>query len=68
MNAFLLMIQKLSLKEKTWKRITDMDFSFSEKLQWLGFFENKPFASYGWIPGSIATSHLRKRIGISPGG
>jgi saccharopine dehydrogenase-like NADP-dependent oxidoreductase len=60
MNAFLPYDQELSLEEKLGNVITDMDFSIFEKLQWLGFFENKPLPRTSGSPAQLLQAILEK--------
>jgi len=66
MNAFLPFDPELSLEEKLGNVITDLDFSIFEKLQWLGFFENKQLPRTSGSPAQLLQAILEKDWVLDP--
>jgi len=66
MNSFLPFDPELSVEEKLGNIITDLDFPVFEKLQWLGFFNEKPLPKTSGSPAQILQAILEENWALSP--
>jgi len=66
LNAFLPWSATLSVEEKLAELIPDLDFPTFEKLQWLGFFENRKLPIVSGSPAQLLQSILEKDWELQP--
>lgn len=66
LNAFLPFHSELSVEEKLAEAIPDLDFPMFEKIQWLGFFENRPLPITKGSPAQILQSILEQDWELQP--
>ena len=66
LNAFLPWSDTLSLEEKLAELIPDLDFPTFEKLQWLGFFENRKLPLLNGSPAQLLQAILEKDWTLQP--
>jgi saccharopine dehydrogenase (NADP+, L-glutamate forming) len=67
LNAFLPWHGEFSVEEKLAQLIPDLDFPTFEKIQWLGFFENRPLPKTAGSPAEILQAILEKEWALQPG-
>lgn len=60
LNAFLPFHEKLTIEEKLADLIPDLDFPTFEKIQWLGFFENRLLPKTTGTPAQLLQAILEK--------
>jgi saccharopine dehydrogenase-like NADP-dependent oxidoreductase len=66
LNAFLPWSDTLSLEEKLAELIPDLDFPTFEKLQWMGFFENRKLPLLNGSPAQLLQAILEKDWTLQP--
>lgn len=66
LNAFLPWSETLSVEEKLSEIIPELDFPTFEKLQWLGFFENRKLPKTEGSPAQILQAMLEKDWELQP--
>lgn len=66
LNAFLPWHEQLSVEEKLAQLVPDLDFPTFEKIQWLGFFENRILPKTKGSPAEILQSILEKDWALNP--
>ena len=66
LNAFLPYSQELSVEEKLAELIPEMDFPTFEKLQWLGFFENRKLPKTDGSPAELLQAILERDWELQP--
>jgi saccharopine dehydrogenase (NADP+, L-glutamate forming) len=66
LNAFLPWSATLSVEEKLAEWIPDLDFPTFEKLQWLGFFENRKLPKVSGSPAQLLQAILEKDWELQP--
>lgn len=66
LNAFLPYHSQLRIEEKLAEIIPDLDFPSFEKLQWLGFFENRPLPKTTGSPAQLLQAILEKDWALRP--
>ena len=66
LNAFLPWSDTLNVEEKLAELIPDLDFPTFEKLQWLGFFENRKLPKVSGSPAQLLQAMLEKDWELQP--
>jgi saccharopine dehydrogenase (NADP+, L-glutamate forming) len=66
LDSFLPSHQHLTVEEKLAQVIPDLDFPIFEKIQWLGFFENRPLPKTSGSPAEILQAILEKDWALNP--
>ncbi|SEG32511.1 saccharopine dehydrogenase C-terminal domain-containing protein [Algoriphagus boritolerans] len=66
LNAFLPYHAELNVEEKLAEAIPDLDFPDFEKIQWLGFFENRPLPETKGSPAQLLQAILEKDWQLNP--
>ncbi len=66
LNSFLPWHQELSVEEKLAQLVPDLDFPMFEKIQWLGFFENRLLPKTSGSPAEILQAILEKDWALQP--
>ncbi len=66
LDSFLPSDQSLGVEEKLAQVIPNLDFPMFEKIQWLGFFENRPLPKTSGSPAEILQAILEKDWALNP--
>ncbi|WP_111669324.1 saccharopine dehydrogenase C-terminal domain-containing protein [Algoriphagus litoralis] len=66
LNAFLPFHEELTIEEKLTDLIQDLDFPTFEKIQWLGFFENRLLPKTKGTPAQLLQAILEKDWELQP--